>query len=314
MKDKIKIEVISDLSNCKKIWNTYSKKRTIWDLWEIRKILIDVYKFPLHFVVGTVKGEIKGVLPLWYNKILNQFEWITDGWIERNYAFGNDRDVISVLLKNIKGKISLEAISPDDIDLFDKSIIKSDSDHYGLDIGEIKNSWDGFLLSLPRKKRQNINRDIRSIFQMNPVIRYDLANDLQKLFDLSVLRMRQKVKKHDDEEISVYETPESDIYKSFIKELWNRKGNEYNARIISVTIKNKIVSCDFNLVYKNQYYPLHSGIDVDSASGIGTFANMLDIKDAINYKCNYVDFCMEDHHWKHTWFKSDPMFKIEIQN
>lgn len=312
MQKQIVVKVISDLNSCRSIWNTYSRMETIWDLWEIRKLLIDVYKFPLHFVTGFKGKSIVGVLPLWYNKILNQYEWISDGWTEENYAFGNDPEIIGELISKIEQKLVLEAIHPKDVYLFDKKNIQKDSDHYALDLNHVGGSWEGYLLSLPGKKRQNINRDIRSVFSKKPIVKYDETKNLKDMFDLSVHRMRQKTKKYDDEDESIYESKESNIYKEFINQLWINRGDKYNARIISVEIGGEIVSCDFNLVYKNKYYPLHSGINIDIISGIGSFSNMLDIKDAIDNKCNYVDFCMEDHHWKSSWFKSDPMYKIEI--
>ena len=73
--------------------------------------------------------------------------------------------------------------------------------------------------------------------------------------------------------------------------------------------RGKVVSCDLNLVYKDRYYTLLGGQDVAKVKGIGTYANMLDINDSIEQDCSYVDFCMEDHHWKSKWFKGTPRYK-----
>lgn len=303
----MKIKVYSDEKKCGELWTTYSRGKSIWDLWEIRKILADSFRLPYYFVTAEDKGEMTAVLPLALNADEKRFEWIGAGWAEGNYPFCEDPNVVNRLLEFVEGKICLEAIKSDDVRLFGTMLLP-DHDHYGLDLHKTGGSWEGYLETLKGKKRYNVRRDIRRIESLEPVVAYDNPADLEVMFDLNVGRMREKARKYLDEERSSYEGESAD--RIFIRKLWQQGGGAYRARLISVKVGGKLVAVDLNLAYGKTYISLVGGLDVERVDGIGSYMNMLDIKDAGEMGCDYVDFCMEGHHWKDSWFEGDKMFKF----
>jgi len=302
----VKISVVFSKLKAKKLWKKYSIVKDVWDLWEFRKIFLDIYKYPVRFVVAKRKNKIVGVLPLWFDKDQNHLEWISGWWAEKSRAFCNEKRVIKKMLDSLVQKVSLEAMGPESKKSFPYRL-KRDYDHFGLNMNHVGGTWDGYLESLKSKKRQTIKWDIRQVEKLNPKVRYDHVTDLRHLFRLNIDRMNVKSKLYKDEESSVFEKDKRQM--KVFRELWRRRGRAFNTRIISVLVRGKVVSCDLNLVYKDRYYTLLGGQDVAKVKGIGTYANMLDINDSIEQGCSYVDFCMEDHHWKSKWFKGTPRYK-----
>lgn len=304
----VSIEIYTDEKECEKIWRNYSRNETLWDLWQIRKIIAELFELRWHFVVAKKGSDILGALPLCYNPAEKRLEWVGAGWAEGNYSFGDSTEVTRMMLNSLKEDIYLDAIFEKDAWLFGTDL-KPDSDHFGIDLRKVDGDWEGFLKSLSGKKRYNIKRDVKSIEARNPVVLYNRASDLEVMFDLNINRMREKSIRYSDEERSVYE--EGNLDKEFISRLWKNRGNGYDARIICVEIDGRPVSCDFTLMSKSKYYSLHGGVDVKAASGVGSFSNKLIIDDAVALDCDYVDFCMEDHHWKSSWFEADPVVRYE---
>ncbi len=304
---EIKLLHVTDLRTVEKLWRTYSRLDNVWDLWEFRRVFIDVFKYPLLFVIAIWKSNIVGVLPLWFDSKQGHYEWISGWWSEQSRPFCNDSGIVLKMLKSLDQKVALECMTGETAVLFN-GLVESDFDHFGLDLTRVGGTWDGYLESLRKKKRYNIKRDIKRVLGRKPVIRFDKKSDLEHLFRLNIARMSRKAAIYADEEKSVFEV-DAKQNEAFL-ELWERRGEAYDARIVCVEIGGKVVSCDFNLIFQKKYFTLLGGLDIDRVSGIGSFANMLDIQDGVNHGCTYIDFCMEDHHWKHSWFKASPRYKV----
>ncbi|MBI2008172.1 GNAT family N-acetyltransferase [Candidatus Amesbacteria bacterium] len=309
--NNLTLKVISDVGECQRIWNNFSRQETVWDAWELRKAIIDTYKHKLNFVAAWRGEEMVAVMPLWFNEGQNRLEWVSEEWTEGNYAFGDDGEAIENIRKSLRWPTVLEAVLPRDGQILGGRVIPA-ADHFGVDLTTVGGTWTGYVMSLKRKKRQAVKKDIRCIETGSPVVHYDRESDLEVMFDLNISRMREKAAKYTDEEPSTYEDGSKD--QEFIRRLWKNRGGEYNARIICVEMGGRPVSCDFTLIYKNKYYSLQGGVDVKAASGIGSFSNKLIIDDAVAAGCSYVDFCMEDHHWKRAWFGGDPMERVVWEN
>lgn len=306
---KVVIRLIRDAKRAENLWSKFCKPRTVWDLWEVRKAFLNVYKYKILFVVAKVRGKTVGVLPLWYSKSAKAYEWISGWYAEESYPFTKSKIVLQMMLDRVDGKVVLEAMKYGAAKLFPGRLVR-DFDHYGLNLKKVGYDWDKYLMSIKKKKRENIRKDIRTINAKNPVISYDNLKDLKYLFSLNKKQMRRKVKIYADETLSIFETDKKQ--EAAYKEMWKCSGGRYKVRLITVRIGKKVVGCDFNLIYKNKYYTVIGGTDIQACSGIGVYMNYLDIQDGIAKGCNYVDFLMENHYWKEDWFKPERRYKFEM--
>lgn len=308
--NKFDIKIVKDVKQAERLWGSWSKDEEYWDLWSFRKIFIDIYKNPLYFVHAKRDGKTVGVLPLWFDKKKKHYEWVGGWYAEKSCPFYSDKEVIKDMLKSVNGTLRLEAMTAETASIL-PVMAERDQDHFSLDLKTIGYSWEGYLKTLKRKKRYNLARDIKRINQLRPFVRYDHQEDLEEMFRLNIERMDKKSKIYSDEESSVFVDEE---FKQAIREIYRQQGKHYKARIISILVDNRVVAVDLTVIYKNKYYAIVGGLDVERVSGIGTYINMLDIKDAVEQGCDLVDYCMEDHHWKHSWFKPTPRYKLICEN
>lgn len=297
------------MNECQTIWRKFVVPQSVWDLWEVRKVFIDVYGYPVEFTVATdSRGEIIGALPVWWNSREERWEWISDQWAEGNYPLADNQEVVREMLGVLRGKVFLDAIRQDKKDLFGQGL-ERDADHFGFSIGARGGTWDGIWSSMP-SRRENVRRNIKSLEGMRPKVVTDREGDLENLFALNILRMREKAAKYSDEERSVYENGDND--RRAIRQLWQRgRDGIYRSRILAVEVKSKVVGVMFNLAWQDKYVQLHRGEDVHSADGIGSYMNKLVVEDALRLGCDYVDFCMEEHHWKSNWCQGEPTYKLQ---
>jgi hypothetical protein len=306
----MKISLCEELDKCEAIWQKFVMPQCVWDLWAVRKTFVDVYGYPVKFVTAYENNKLVAALPTWYNTEEKRWEWISDQWAEGNYPFAEDKQVVSDMISYLPGKVFLDAIRQDKADLFSDKL-ERDSDHFGFSVSVRGGTWEGVLSSMPARK-ENVRRNLKAMEKIEPKVFFDRESDLANLFALNIYRMRQKVDKYDDEELSVYES--GDRNQKVIQELWKRGTGEFKSRIMAVEVAGKVVGVMFNLIWNDKYLQLHRGEDVLSADGIGSYMNKLVVEDAIKMGCDYVDFCMEEHHWKKNWCEPEATYKLVTEN
>jgi len=82
--------------------------------------------------------------------------------------------------------------------------------------------------------------------------------------------------------------------------------------MISTVIRGQVVAVDLVALYHQVYYCLAGGYDVENYSGLGSFANLQLIKDAIELESvDLIDFLQGDVNWKNSWgLEKKPLFKF----
>lgn len=294
------VHIVRDIKTCEKLWTSHVKPRVLWDLWEVKKAFLKSYPDTLFFVHATEQGKTVGLLPLTYDAKKKKYVQVGDWWPERATFFCRDLKVMDKMLEAVPGPLVLPVLMPAYRKYFSYGITRG-SDQYIMNLKRVNYSWNNFLLTLKKKKRQNLRRDVRNISEMKIKIRYDRYEDLTTLFRLNKKQMRRKMQMYDDEEQSIFESDVNE--KKVFRNLYKAAGKEYKAKIITVLLNNKIVGVDFGLIYKKTFIAMLGGLDIKALSGIGTFMNYLDVQTAIDEGCDYVDFMTEEHHWKKDWFK-----------
>jgi hypothetical protein len=291
----------------KQLWMKWCSPEQVWDLWEVKETFMKVFRYKSFFLAAYLGRKLKGFLPLWYDSSLGHYDWISGWWAEYSRPFCSSKSIVSKMLDTLEGNIFLGCMDKKYIKYFPKGI-KRDFNQYAIDLKKLNHDWEEYLKTIKKKKRQNIRRDIRSIEKFKPTVRYDRVSDLNILARLNILQMKRKKAMYDDEWDSVF-LKDKNHMKAF-KRLFQNQNKNYQARIITVMIKNKVVAVDFNLLYKNKYYCLLGGVNIIKYSGLGNYMNYMDINDSIKLGCDRIDFLMEAHHWKDDWIKGEPRYKF----
>jgi len=293
----ITVRIETDLETCHQLFEEFSPKRTLFELWGFR------YAFYLGdqnqpvFLIFEKEGQPLGLLPLWYEKDKDELRWFGSWWQEGNTFWFKNRSLIPLVCSLFPSKILLNAlyVTPRTAQ---KLGLMTDDPKYLLDLTEYP-TLEAFMERFNRKRRYNLRRDQKIILSKNPKIIYNRFSDIEKLFSLSIKRFK------DRDESAFTQKGRRQTFREIIKQ-----AGEYEPRMISTEINGKVVGVDLIAFYKGVYYALSGAYDLKKHPGLGNYTNFLLIQDAINLGAKAVDFLEISYGWKEGWFKPIPLFQF----
>lgn len=307
LSQNLKLKITHDIAECQNLWREFSPNESIFDLWEIRVAFYAGYKFQPYFLSFYKDQKIIGLLPLWFNanptfgklsSDYRKFTWFGGGWPEDNLFFAKNEDIIPLMLLAAPKPLELACLRPlpkyDFLQSFSGWSLEEDKKYF-LDLTNLQ-STDDFLTHLKKKKRYNLKRDKRKILEFSPKILIDGGSNLEEMFELSIDRFRIKYPDDPSEQSAFEDERRKEVFREIVK-----NAGDYQVRLISTIIDDKIEAVEFGLVYKKTYYAFNAGVDVSHFSGLGVFSNLLVIEDALNLGCQKIDFLESDNNWKASW-------------
>jgi len=293
----ITVRIETDLETCHQLFEQFSPKKTLFELWGFR------YAFYLGetnqpvFLIFEKESLPLGLLPLWYEKEKDELRWFGSWWQEGNTFWFKDRSLLPIVFSLFPQKVLLNALylAPKTAQ---KLGLTADDPKYLLSLEEYP-TLNSFMKKFNKKKRYNLRRDGRIIKAKNPKIIYNRFDDIETLFDLSIKRFAKR-------DGSPFEDAErKETFRQIIKQ-----AGEYQIRMISTEIAGETVGVDLIAIYKGVYYTLQGAYDLENHPGLGNFSNFLLIQDAIDLGAKAIDFLEVSYGWKENWFQSIPLFKF----
>lgn len=303
----LQFKIETDLKICQDLWQKFSPHESVFDLWEIRAAFYTGYKFAPYFLTIHKDQSLAGVLPLWFNanptfgKTMTDFAkytWFGSNWPEDNVFFVKEGELIPLLLLACPKPAELACIRPHTCYEFLKDFpgfTPEEDKKYFLDLSRVA-TLDDFLSHLKKKKRYNLRRDKKRISSLSPKIIIKNQQNLEDMFKLSIERFRIKYPDEPSEHSAFEDERRKEVFRKLVS-----NARDYQVRLITTIINNKIEAVEFGLVYKKTYYALNAGVDVSNYSGIGVFSNLLVIEDALKLGCQKIDFLESDNNWKESW-------------
>lgn len=309
--------IVSDLKECSDLWEEFSPKESLFDLWSFRMAFYEAYKHKPCFLLLKKGNKNVGLLPLWYEKDKEKYFWFGGYWHEDNKLFVKDSIFAPILLNICPRPVHLNAVSPSAMsDLVINEEFKkftADDPKYILDLSNIK-SFSDYLKKLKKSRRHNLKKDRKKIERQNPEIIIDNFNDLDNLISLSLERFKQKESNgyRDEEEDDLGWKDEKRIqsFRNMIK----LSGNTYQARMLTVKINGRVAGVDLIAIYNKCYYALVCGYDVKNFPSIGNYLNILEIEEAINMGMKKIDFLQNNYQWKDRWFQAVPLLEYKVNS
>lgn len=226
----LKVEIISKIPQCLKLWQEFSPQKTLFDTWEFRYAFYKSYKYKPYFILLKNQAENLALLPLWHDTLRKQYFWFGSNWQEEVSFFSKDANFIPVLISLAPSPCELNAISKESADsIKDKISFKRDDSKYVLNLEGFKNHED-YLMTLKKNNRRNLRKDRNKVVRLNPEIIIDNFSDYDDLVELSRKRFEEKGEDTDWEDPRRVET-----FRQVIK----LTGKSYKARMISVKIGKK---------------------------------------------------------------------------
>lgn len=304
----LKFRTISDKSECKKLWETFSPQKTLDDNWDFREIYIKEFGFELNFITGFDGNNPIGILPLQ----LNTNKGISQKLLKAEKPFleffaGVDSDSNDVLtlpeyadLKNsfynqIKSNAILTGLKSE-IEIRGKKA-EFMLDKFVSDLQKVGNFEDFLSQNFSGKTKRNLIHRIRHMQKNHQIeIRSGEEKDLEVLFEFSIQRFGVD---------SSFNMPyRGQIY----KELFNK----FDHDLFLTIIDGKVKGVAFCLIYKETYTLLNVGYDIELRD-VGKLIVSEQINRAVKFGCKLYDAGQGDNGWKERFHLTKiQQFKLEL--
>jgi len=297
--DKVHVQVVTDISTCQQLFESFSPKDTVFSTWDFRFAWYNAYKYLPAFFVIYYNDKPVGLLPLWYENDKKQFRWFGSWWMEESSFWVFNQKYIPLLLALAPERTYLNAITIDS-NLAKILKLEPDDPKYVLDLRN-KTSAEEFLIKLKKKQRYNLKRDYRIIESLRPEIEINNYSSLEELFKLSINRFAEK-----GEHSDFIDDRRKEAFRQIIKQ-----AKSYQVRIIKTKINHQTASLDFAFLYKDCYCAAKCGNNVKAFPGIGNFINLYQINEAIQMGFKKIDFLEISYGWKEKIFQSMPLYYFQ---
>lgn len=306
---RLTLKVHSNIEECYYLWEKFSQKNSLFDLWSFRYAWYLGYKHRPYFYTIYEGKKPLALLPLSWSydeRNKRRFEWFGTDWMEDNTFFVKDPNFIDFLYAILPSPIHLNTVY-DEKQLEGRLIykdLKKDDPKYQKDISSFS-SLEELLQTLEKKHRYNLKADFYRIKRMSPKVIITEGENLELINKLIVMNINQFKGTPEDESDLVIPKRKA-TYRHIVK-----NSGIYKVKFIQIFIQNYLAAIDFIIEYKKRYYLIKSANDLSRFKGIGNFMLCQEFSDAIKGGFSLIDCLQYDYGWKHRYFEEKPLFLFE---
>ncbi len=291
----LKFKTTTKEKECRELWEEFSPKQVLWDLWDFR-FCFHADNFRFNFIVGLDGKNKLGILPLVFESNENYYTYVGEDFPEQNRLLIKDKKNIGLFLEQCPIGTSISYISSEETKFFK---FEPDGKRYFLDLAKYANSFENYLKSFAKKHRKNLNYDLKRLKEKGYDLERNNVKDFERLVELNRLKFGAE---------SNYS---SESFVSGTSRLIDSALEMQALDMISIKIGNKAEAVGLGVFYNNVYYVLGSGRNVE-IKNLGKLMVAEQIKSAIANKCSEVDFLSTEANWKELWnLDSEQMYKFE---
>jgi len=304
--NRLIVKTETDIEKCRQLWEKFSPKKSLFQLWEFRYSWYQGWGFKPFFYTIYLGKEPVAVLPLWFNEIEKKYQWFGGTWPEDNCFFVTNSDFVLALLKIAPKPIFLNAINEDNDLLPLKGVyFEQDTPKYIISVSSYQ-SLDEFLATLKKKNRHHLRyyeNHFSEIVTKVELVEGDESRNLPLLKKLSIFDFERK----EDGDFSEYRKGQR--IKTF--EMIYKNQGVYKIISLYIWIGDYLAAYDILGLYKNNLYLLTGAADLKRFPGLGVYLTALELKKAWEWKVGMIDCMQEDYNWKHKYFTPKPLLRFE---
>ena len=285
---------IRDIKECRKLWDKFSPKESVWDIWEMAYSFHKGYDAEPLFILGIEGGKEIGILHL--EKGIEEgeafFDFFGGDYQERVRFYIKDKRLVNKFLAQAPDDTFLTYIDPSEKDFVDG--IEEDQPAYSLDLERFDYNLDSYFSSFNKKHRKNLRYDLRQLEKLDYKLVWNVKEHLSRISELNILRFKEE---------SNFNDPKFSKSFKLLIDAAEKLGILY---MLSIKIGKNIEASQIALFYNNIYYVLTGG----SNSGIKNLGKLLiieHIKNAIRLKAKKIDFMSTESGWKKLWNLDETM-------
>jgi hypothetical protein len=283
------IRIVSDLQECRAIWQVVMPSDYLTDLWEVRDCFHRHFGNRPHFIVAQDGDEILGLLPLsWIDEhdcygFFPGETWKGKTWLEQNRIICNGiygiRDLLGVCPRayHLRYLTSLPGIPAEEetVDEIGYLFIPPNYDY----------DMSNYLGEFSRKSRKNILRELAAIESQGVTYRHNDIRDFDIMVELNMERFGSQSYFYDRRFLESFRA----LARMFQEKGW--------LRFTTVLIKDEPAAVDMGCVYQGVYTLLAGGTN-SRYLGVAKLINFHHMQRACEEKLKRVDFLCGDFNWK----------------
>jgi hypothetical protein len=294
--------LITDLDECKRLWEVFVRPQNISNLWEFRLCFQRHFKWEPYFLILKDRKGIAGMLPLSYLEEPETFvffpgeTWKGKTWNERSPLYVREKKFLPELFFSCPERTYLRYI--DLSNRFLLSFLDVDEIGYALYPGRLGFDLTRYYDRFSNKKLKDIRKTIRALTNDESTFHLNRLEDFDLLVDMSLQRFGSESYLYDDR-----------FTKSFRDSMHflHRRGW---LRMVSLEIKGKTAAVDMGALFNGTYTVFLGGTDSDFP-GIAKAMNMQHIEFAFKERISKIDFLCGDFHWKKLWhLDPEPLYRF----
>lgn len=291
-----RVKIISNLNECRDIWQSVMPSETMWDLWEVRASFQRHFRRQPYFIVVENGLGIAGVLPLSYIPETDTYvcfpgeTWEGKTWLEQNRVIAADAGVYRMLLAACPIPHHLRYLVPPDF--LTRFISTVDEIGYHFIPPMYDYSMDRYFEVFSHKTAKRLRRELDELQNRVTEIRYDAPSD----FDLMV---RMNVERYGT--FSYFYDPR---FRESFRCLASHLQQAGRLRMTTVIMEGLPAAVDMGCVYNNTYSVLAGGTSA-AFPGVAKLINTTHMRRACEERYDTVDFLCGDFSWK-TMFHLSP--------
>ena len=264
-----RVKVISNVNECRDIWESVMPRETMWDLWEVRATFQRHFRRQPHFIVETWQGKT---------------------WLEQNRIIAADAGTYRMLLAACPTPHHLRYLVPPPF--LTRVISTVDEIGYHFIPPMYDYAMDRYFDVFSHKTSKRLRRELEGLEALVTEIRYDNPDD----FDLMV---RMNVERYGT--FSYFYDPR---FRESFRCLANTLQQSDRLRMVTVVMDGQPAAVDMGCVYNNTYTVLAGGTSA-AFPGVAKFINTLHMRRGCDERYDAVDFLCGDFSWK-TMFHLSP--------
>ncbi|MFB0508149.1 MAG: GNAT family N-acetyltransferase [Thermodesulfobacteriota bacterium] len=284
-----KIRIVSNLEECRAIWQEVMPRHYLTDLWEVRDCFQNHFGNRPHFVLAEDGNGIQGLLPLSWISDCGCYgffpgeTWQGKTWLEQNRIICNGNGGLVELLSgcsqpyHLRYLTSVPGTSPEEAIVDEVGYLFLPPNH-GYDMSQ-------YLGEFSRKSMKNIFREMSTIESLGVTYRHDEISDFDIMVKLNMERFGRQ---------SYFFDPR--FREGFRALAWFLHERGW-LRFTTVLINDEQAAVDMGCIYRGVYTLLAGGTN-SRYPGVAKLINFHHMQRACKERLDQVDFLCGNFNWK----------------
>lgn len=312
--------IVNDKEECAFLWQKHYPVECLFDLWQVRNALSQVYNRENVFIVHEENSRINGLLPLCNIAQTNNCNetlplsdtvdiaffpgeiWNNRTWLEQNKIVAENNKVMLEMLKAVPGNADLRYLCKKSVNNIPTEFIPHltvDETGYLFYPENYEFSYEKYLGAFAGKSRKKILSEIRAIEKQGVSFRYNNLDDIHSMFQLNISNFGEYGYFHDPKFLDAFIQ---------LSHYFHERGM---LRVVTVLVGNEIAAVDMGAMWNNTCTMMAGGTN-KSFPGIAKLINLHHMEWACTQKIKYIDFLCGDFGWKERFHLTPrPLYQIQ---